>query len=915
MKKYRTRFPPDELDLKICKLDCKTSKEDTDSCKKQCDIDLPIDKFQKSDPCEGIKPPLDKNDADKFNENGGVLIRRKCKIKRIVPIFRVSDVVITRTGYNANNLKTHTIIKVILPTEQLQPIRYNIQSDADKSIIKNIDENDLILNDDAIKEPQIGDKVSYNEGEYVIGYIKTRQVLLSLPQTHMGVSAGQTKPTKSFKTEIEGYKLIDSNNSVTNLVKKKDFKIKIDTFDKYEVEFDDKETQILYGNDIRLVSDDNTVKFSRNKFKKDDDVYIYQYGSIEKIILEEQDLTVQLIENGSEIDIDMHEAIPYFKVGDQVNYASGKIEKYNIIKVTTDYVIISKVSNQEIYTNSPSENEEDLKIIKINKMSSFTNNSYSIGYFNEQDTLEIPNLKKSKSLGNSFKDGYKAFRDFFAPLVHFVKQEGMEFGREVIDDIAQASDMKEEDKCSNSIKQYVGLLDMDLPLKYILKQKLPNKVKNLFFKKLTVAQKRKLYKKFENEYKKESLTDDKARTLKPFSKKFWYLYTKYKTKNTNNNEATLKDMNKAHNELIKLKKCGCLEKNAPINKCTYLNKTLNYFQQIKKNSSTSQVGGNKVYSKIMKKNKPSTENSPDNESTNSTEDPLIKLSTPNENDKNESTFKKKFIDEFSKRLDETRGKLYDERIMLMKGVAQNDDKYTNNVFHNIKIFLIKLSNYFQTIDLRLEIFFRLRWGQVITIILLYIGFNSYSKNKNLTSLVIFLILTNLFYEMYTGTSNTIFKFLLFSLLTIMLLLIVRGMFHIFGKNSECSGIKIEDNIELTTFQNDIYLVSILGVLLFLISIRGLCNFVPWLNFDWTLYKIGLLIYLIQLNVTYHGEELTSPLGNVAETFFILCSFNAIYQYNYFPDTAGDDFKLKNLSKFGDVLKSEYYLDKLNNLNS
>tara|TARA_Y100001958_G_C21118837_1_gene463566 strand:- start:463 stop:789 length:327 start_codon:yes stop_codon:yes gene_type:complete len=105
----------------------------------------------------------------------------------------------------------------------------------------------------------------------------------------------------------------------------------------------------------------------------------------------------------------------------------------------------------------------------------------------------------------------------------------------------------------------------------------------------------------------------------------------------------------------------------------------------------------------------------------------------------------------------------------------------------------------------------------------------------------------------------------------------------------------------------------MGMLLFLISIRGLCNFVPWLSFDWILYKIGFLIYIIQLNVTYNGKDLTSPIGNVAETFFILCSLNALYQYLYFPDKKSNEFKLKNLSYFGDVLQTEYYLSQLPNM--
>ena len=239
--------------------------------------------------------------------------------------------------------------------------------------------------------------------------------------------------------------------------------------------------------------------------------------------------------------------------------------------------------------------------------------------------------------------------------------------------------------------------------------------------------------------------------------------------------------------------------------------------------------------------------------------------------------------------------------MIMKGI----DKKPNEKIYR------RILNFIKTIPLRLKIFWSLSWGQIITILLLYVSFSIYSKNKNLSFLVILLLCTNMFYEMYTGTSNTIFKFLLFSILSVFILIILQGMLHIFS--SECSGMSYEEGENLRTYQNDMYLFSILGILLLLISLRGLCNFIPWLNFDWMLYKIAFLIYIIQLNVTYHGTELTSPIGNVGETFFILCSLNALYQYNFFPDGPSDDMKLKNLSRFGDVLRTEYYINKLQNL--
>ena len=280
---------------------------------------------------------------------------------------------------------------------------------------------------------------------------------------------------------------------------------------------------------------------------------------------------------------------------------------------------------------------------------------------------------------------------------------------------------------------------------------------------------------------------------------------------------------------------------------------------------------------------------------------LLESSIPGEN-VNESNFKERFVKKLSERLDSKRSDLYKERVMVMKGeVADGKD---------IKWYHW---NYIKTIPLRLRLFWALRWGQIITIALLYVSFKIYHKNKNLTFLVILLLCTNVFYEMYTGTSNTLFKFLVFTILSIFILIILQGVLHILGKNSECSSISLEENENLTAYQNDLYLFSIMGIVLFLISIRGLCNFVPWLNFDWILYKIGFFLYFIQTSVSYNGTALSSPIGNVGSTFFILCSFNALYQYLYFPDTKGDEFKLKNLSRFGDVLQTEYYMSQLPSL--
>ena len=108
LRKYREKFPPDELDLKICENECKVS-DDPSKCLIQCSIDYPIDKFEKSDPCEGIKEPLNTNSVDKFKYGMGVLIRREFTIKRPVPIFRIGETVTYTKSYTELPASSSTV--------------------------------------------------------------------------------------------------------------------------------------------------------------------------------------------------------------------------------------------------------------------------------------------------------------------------------------------------------------------------------------------------------------------------------------------------------------------------------------------------------------------------------------------------------------------------------------------------------------------------------------------------------------------------------------------------------------------------------------------------------------------------------------------------------------------------------------
>ena len=1062
LKKYREKFPPDELDLKICENECKVS-DDPSKCLTQCSIDYPMDKFEKSDPCEGIKKPSTEADSDdKFKEGMGVLIRREFTIKRPVPIFSIGEKVkykkFVGEGEDESTVEVNgEIIKVNVDdnvpdgNNTTQPeSNSNIRKEV-KSIVEILNNNDSNISTlisrsksreekneiiEKLHSKNIEDKQIYSitpdlkeekkesikkETSYLsavdkkteyIEYERDKFFKITKPsanEENIYIAWGEKekellkkydkdnntyinykleKWVNEEKEKIKSEYIYSIVNKIESVLYKSPYTITYDISykgeidnidqkdinvptttvpddinkrDQYEVESVDKELKIVPISDIDGLGTNLT-------FKKGEKVYVYECGVIDRVNKNEHDIDVNIVNEQfgkksnkkSTVGVDMNDAIPYFKKGDNVQFIITVPPNFNIddlfeVKsVGTDYIVIKRKTNKLIseinfninLSDPDKDNPNEVKIL-INKQESFKKSEIKFTNY------EIKHYKPDKSVSNRIFNKLKTpftlvaktiseTARFLKPYGEFVMEEGKAIGRETAADLYDAMGTKKENKCKTSTKKYVGLLDIDLPLPF----------KPSFIRNLSVSQKEVLYKKFKKEYEREGIKNEQIRSLKPFSKKFWAMYNK---NTSNKTKVSLKEMDKVHNELIKLKKCGCLKENAPIDKCKYLNKTLKYFQSKKientktnpaelkggfgnllgmagpvasaedstldlDDDSSPNVPNGPVMKKILKVKKvqkPAKDNNADQPLLETDENPktalveneknkqkrtdLLNSSIPSD-DVNESKFKERFVKKLSERLDSKRSDLYKERVMVMKGeVLRGED---------IKWYHW---NYIKTIPLRLRLFWALRWGQIITIALLYVSFKIYHKNKNLTFLVILLLCTNVFYEMYTGTSNTLFKFLVFTILSIFILIILQGVLHILGKNSECSSISLEENENLTAYQNDLYLFSIMGIVLFLISIRGLCNFVPWLNFDWILYKIGFFLYFIQTSVSYNGTALSSPIGNVGSTFFILCSFNALYQYLYFPDTKGDEFKLKNLSRFGDVLQTEYYMSQLPSL--
>ena len=90
------------------------------------------------------------------------------------------------------------------------------------------------------------------------------------------------------------------------------------------------------------------------------------------------------------------------------------------------------------------------------------------------------------------------------------------------------------------------------------------------------------------------------------------------------------------------------------------------------------------------------------------------------------------------------------------------------------------------------------------------------------------------------------------------------------------------------------------------SLRTLCNFVPWLKLDWMLWKISLGIMILQSNILYKGQTLETGINSTASFFFVLSCFNALYQYMIKNDSK-KTIGLGDLENFADVLNSSYYM--------
>ena len=138
-----------------------------------------------------------------------------------------------------------------------------------------------------------------------------------------------------------------------------------------------------------------------------------------------------------------------------------------------------------------------------------------------------------------------------------------------------------------------------------------------------------------------------------------------------------------------------------------------------------------------------------------------------------------------------------------------------------------------------------------------------------------------------------------------ILFILVGAMQILQSGSQCAGgIKLDQS-----GQAELLVSTIFGGVIIAVCIRGLCNFIPWVRYDWTLYYIALALAFIQ-NIIIHWKhpELETPITNISYILLLILSFNALYQKLRLSKHSKLTPNI-DLTKFADVLKTESYIPK------
>ena len=198
---------------------------------------------------------------------------------------------------------------------------------------------------------------------------------------------------------------------------------------------------------------------------------------------------------------------------------------------------------------------------------------------------------------------------------------------------------------------------------------------------------------------------------------------------------------------------------------------------------------------------------------------------------------------------------------------------------------------------------RFRKRQIIMIAILGWAIHKFVKKKIFVGINI-LILAFFLYECFYSSIGDILIAAITVFLTIVLIGTIKGVLNIFS--SDCESSSPDWDPDTNKLYTDRYVVSVLGAILLIMSLRTLCNFVPWLKLDWMLWKISLGIMILQNNIIYKGEGVETGINSAASFFFVLSCLNALYQYMIKNDSK-KTIGLGDLENFADVLNSSYYM--------
>ena len=280
--------------------------------------------------------------------------------------------------------------------------------------------------------------------------------------------------------------------------------------------------------------------------------------------------------------------------------------------------------------------------------------------------------------------------------------------------------------------------------------------------------------------------------------------------------------------------------------------------------------GDKVYSEVTKNNKK--------------ESPGEELK-PLANEKNSIAKKHGENPKSTNFIKKLKKDVYNKEII---GIKKGDKDWT--------VWLKRIKNFFKNAG-------RFRKRQIIMIAILGWAIYKFVKKKIFVGINI-LILAFFLYECFYSSIGDILFAVIIVFLTIVLIGTIKGVLNIFS--SDCESSSPDWDPDTNKLYTDRYVVSVLGAILLIMSLRTLCNFVPWLKLDWMLWKISLGIMILQNNIIYKGEGVETGINSAASFFFVLSCLNALYQYMIKNDSK-KTIGLGDLENFADVLNSSYYM--------